>query len=187
MVVKAGYGRRKMKVGSMQRRCDRYVVWLKYLGKTCRNRKVKERCVLKEDIVTRVERVAETRSRGRPVASTHYSEKCQFKLVTRFTASACGTELKTPRSRHVHRRRLNFHPHFVSGVSGGNFECRFLQGRLSPPSCAGEVRPMREDREKEILVVADKNKRIRNELVELNSQLMDTRKQTPALANGGWV
>ncbi|GBP18964.1 hypothetical protein EVAR_78432_1 [Eumeta japonica] len=33
MVVKAGYGRRKMKVGSMQWRCDRCVVCVECLGK----------------------------------------------------------------------------------------------------------------------------------------------------------
>ncbi|GBP63959.1 hypothetical protein EVAR_25110_1 [Eumeta japonica] len=51
--VKVGYGKRKMKVGSMQWRCDRCVVSVECLGKTD---DIRERCGLKEEVVTRVER-----------------------------------------------------------------------------------------------------------------------------------
>ncbi|GBP03576.1 hypothetical protein EVAR_101885_1 [Eumeta japonica] len=56
MVVKGGYDRRKMKVGSMKWRCDRCVVCGLSRKDRCRNSDVRERCGLKEDVVTRVER-----------------------------------------------------------------------------------------------------------------------------------
>ncbi|GBP05581.1 hypothetical protein EVAR_67858_1 [Eumeta japonica] len=54
--MKAGYGRRKMKVGSMQCRCD-----------ICKKGDVREQCGLKEDVVTRVERrMLRKVGKGRP-------------------------------------------------------------------------------------------------------------------------
>ncbi|GBP26008.1 hypothetical protein EVAR_84568_1 [Eumeta japonica] len=53
--VKAGYGRRNMKVGSMQWRCDRCVVCVVSRKGRCRNSDFRERCGLKEDVVTRGE------------------------------------------------------------------------------------------------------------------------------------
>ncbi|GBP33573.1 hypothetical protein EVAR_28729_1 [Eumeta japonica] len=57
MVVKVGYGSRKMKVGSMQWRRDRCVVCVECLGKTdVEIVMLGERCGLKENVVTTVER-----------------------------------------------------------------------------------------------------------------------------------
>ncbi|GBP20184.1 hypothetical protein EVAR_82057_1 [Eumeta japonica] len=54
--LKVGYGRRKMKVESMRWRCDLCVVCGVSLKDRCRNSDVWERCGLKEDVVTGVER-----------------------------------------------------------------------------------------------------------------------------------
>ncbi|GBP92836.1 hypothetical protein EVAR_66963_1 [Eumeta japonica] len=57
MVVKAEYGRRKIKVESMQWRCDRCVVCVECLGKIdVEIVMLRERCGVKEYIATRVER-----------------------------------------------------------------------------------------------------------------------------------
>ncbi|GBP66209.1 hypothetical protein EVAR_97160_1 [Eumeta japonica] len=57
MVAEAGHGRRKLKVGSMQWRCDRCVVCAQCFKKDkFRNSDVRERCGLKEEVVTGVER-----------------------------------------------------------------------------------------------------------------------------------
>ncbi|GBP56188.1 hypothetical protein EVAR_41374_1 [Eumeta japonica] len=56
MIRKAGYGRRQMKVESLRWRCDRCVVGVECLKDRWRNSDVRERCGLKEDVVTGVER-----------------------------------------------------------------------------------------------------------------------------------
>ncbi|GBP75840.1 hypothetical protein EVAR_53912_1 [Eumeta japonica] len=56
MLLKAGYGRRKMKVGSMQCRCGRCVVCAECRKDRCRNCDVRDLCGLKEDVITKIER-----------------------------------------------------------------------------------------------------------------------------------
>ncbi|GBP72117.1 hypothetical protein EVAR_55160_1 [Eumeta japonica] len=61
MVVKTRYGRSKKKVGLMRWKCDIFVVCVECLekigiGKTGRNGDVRERCGLKKDVVTKVEK-----------------------------------------------------------------------------------------------------------------------------------
>ncbi|GBP92566.1 Laminin subunit alpha-1 [Eumeta japonica] len=84
-----------MKVGSVQWRCDRYVVRIYGVSRKDRSRKsdVRERCVLKEDVETRIERGKEMVQELNPVAqpyrlwipstSHHYHQLFEFYLLNK--------------------------------------------------------------------------------------------------------
>ncbi|GBP89022.1 hypothetical protein EVAR_36617_1 [Eumeta japonica] len=81
--MKVGYGRRKMRVGSMKWRCDRCVVRVECLGKI----DVQMRCGFKEGVVTRAERGIlrwfghlERMNEGRPTEQIYRARVCEGKV-----------------------------------------------------------------------------------------------------------